>query len=73
MKFLGPPELENSNEEEITTEMLGFYPPCKIKSKESFSAIQRAKTSHCKHLIANISCEVRLLLSKKSNLFIIQF
>lgn len=37
-------------------EELDFAPTCDISTKEAISAINRAKTQHCKHLISNITC-----------------
>lgn len=38
---------------------LGFVPPCKIQSKETISALHRAKTKDCREHIAQISCAIQ--------------
>lgn len=40
----------------LKLEELGFTPNCKISGREAISAINRAKSTKCKHLIANITC-----------------
>uniref|UniRef100_A0A1B6CJW1 protein xylosyltransferase n=1 Tax=Clastoptera arizonana TaxID=38151 RepID=A0A1B6CJW1_9HEMI len=40
----------------LRLEELDFIPLCEITGKEAVSAIHRAKTQHCKQLLANITC-----------------
>lgn len=56
-KLSGPPDIVVDSKEQ-SREWLGIDTPCRIKSRESLSAIRRAVTLHCKTLIANISCQV---------------
>ncbi|XP_054264373.1 xylosyltransferase oxt-like isoform X2 [Macrosteles quadrilineatus] len=40
----------------LRLEELDFVPMCEITGREAVSAIHRAKTQHCKQLLANITC-----------------
>ncbi|KAK7082661.1 Xylosyltransferase 2 [Halocaridina rubra] len=55
----GPPDLYDGESLETMLEHLGIKAACALRSKESISAIKRATTSHCKSLIANISCQIQ--------------
>ncbi|KAG7156935.1 Xylosyltransferase oxt-like [Homarus americanus] len=55
----GPPDVAEVDSKELSKEWLGIDTPCKIRSRESLSAIKRATTVHCKTVIANISCQIQ--------------
>ncbi|XP_064113215.1 xylosyltransferase oxt-like [Macrobrachium nipponense] len=55
----GPPIAEEIESLETIQEHLGVKVPCFLRSKEAVSAIKRATTSHCRSLIANISCQIQ--------------
>ncbi len=42
----------------LDLETLTFIPQCNITSREAVSAIQRAKTQHCKKLLADTACKI---------------
>lgn len=43
----------------LRVEELDFQPACDIHSREAVSAIHRAKTQHCKHIIVNKTCLIQ--------------
>lgn len=43
----------------LRVEELDFVPLCEITGKEAVSAIHRAKTQHCKQLLANVTCLIQ--------------
>ncbi|XP_075224237.1 xylosyltransferase oxt isoform X2 [Lycorma delicatula] len=43
----------------LRVEELDFVPLCEITGKEAISAIHRAKTQHCKQLLANVTCLIQ--------------
>lgn len=54
--------LNNKNQKQSTylrLEELDFKPSCEIKSRESISAIHRAKTQNCKQQIVNKTCLIQ--------------
>lgn len=48
--------LSTTNATNLRVEELDFKPKCEINTKETISAIHRAKSQKCKQHIANVSC-----------------
>lgn len=50
---------QNKTNIKLRLEELDFVPPCEITSRESISAIHRAKTQKCKQDISNVTCLIQ--------------